>query len=306
MKQSLCSNGILDPTSDYGRATITEYVVLNVLGDCTKEKLNAPYDLTSKKYGSINVKSSKKHNSRDIPFWEFSKRSGSYIPNFYACLAMSDYHHVIRHVWIIPVNFCDIESKGIRINCRGQGYEQFEKYEVDAEPYDKAYREFDNTKYLEFCNIKKSEFFKKQLCEIPHNPDKTRYEEYLRWVDENEFNKNFDPETGDVSVFPNIHVIPYTENLFPVYSHNGTYIGFVENGIFTNITEKNKTRISMVMRLRSMIKSLTKYEGKANFKYIFEKFGDMDINRYLKILIDDGYIRSISDCDYEYIKKDII
>lgn len=51
--------GVLDPTSDIGRATITEYVVLEVLGDCTKEKMNYKYDLTSSKYGSINVKSSK-------------------------------------------------------------------------------------------------------------------------------------------------------------------------------------------------------------------------------------------------------
>ncbi len=300
--------GILDPLSDLGRGTIIEYVVLEVLGDCAKEKMNFKYDLTSTKYGTINVKSSKKHysNSKKVHYWEFNKLSNAYIPNYYICIGMSEYHHVIRHAWIIPGTDELVRDKGIIINSVGQGYDKFKKYELDAEPFDRAFQNFDNTKYPEFCNIKKGEFKRLQLQYIPVDKEKLLREEQLRWIDENEFKKNFDPENGDVSVFPTIHVIPYTENLFPVYSHNGTYLGFVENGSYTVITGQNKNQISMIMRLRSMIKSLTKYEGKANFRYIFEKFGDMNINRYLKILTNEGYIRQINDYDYEYIKEDLI
>jgi len=48
--------GELDPSSFLGFATITEYVVIDVLGDATKEKFCAPYDLYSRSLGKVNVK----------------------------------------------------------------------------------------------------------------------------------------------------------------------------------------------------------------------------------------------------------
>ncbi len=215
---------------------------------------------------------------------------------------MSEYAHVIRHVWVIPGGSSIVNDKGITIKNTEGSLRNVEEYEVDAEPFDKAFRDFDNTKYPEFCNIKPSIFKNDQLQSIPVDNDKLRDDERLRWIDENEFRKHFDPENGYVGVFPSIYCIEYTDEVFPVYSHNGKYLGFVENGVFTSITNKNRDVIPKITRLRYMIESLTKLEGKVSFEYLLNKYEDMNLNNYLEMLIKQGYIHQLNEHEYIYTK----
>jgi len=302
MKNSLCSNGILDPSSDYGRATITEYVVLNVLGECTKEKLNAPYDLTSKEYGTINVKSSKICTLDENKFWEFHKREKEYIPDYYFCIGFSQYYHVIQHVWIIPGKAHEVKPKGIVVKKNEYGLNKFKMYEVDCNPYNKAFREFDNSLYSEFCNIERKEFKYKQLDYVKPDPNKLNYEEFLRYLEEHEFETySFNPENGIINMFPSIWTIPYSDKLYPIFGYDGAYLGFMMNERFIKITPINKETIAMEMRIRDLIKSTTEYDITITFEYLFDKFPITELPNYLNKLCDDKIIKRVGDYEYVYI-----
>lgn len=304
MKNSQCSNGILDPTSDYGRATVTEYVVLNVLGNCQKQKANAPFDLKSKKYGTINVKSSKICTYNNVEFWSFNKKNNSFIPDYYVCIGLSKYYHVIKHVWFIPGDADIVTPDSITINKNEYGLNKAKCYEVNCDPYNNEFRSFNNSLYPEFCNIEPREFKKKLLDYVKPNPDKINYEEYLRYIQEYEFkNLAFDPEDGKISLFHNIWVIPLTEDTYPVFNYNGEYIGFMENGVLIKVTYSNKIKISMYLRILKMVKSLTKYNGRADFRYISDKYGIGGIEDYLKEMCKKKAIKQINNYEYVYIKE---
>ena len=123
--------GILNPEERVGKGTMIEYVVLTVMKDCVKESFNFSYDLTSKRLGEINVKSSSKHKSQNGYEWAFSKKPNSYIPNYYVCVALDEDYKNIVHVWEIPGTERVIGSHGIHIIDNQRGLKRVSKYEVD-------------------------------------------------------------------------------------------------------------------------------------------------------------------------------
>lgn len=148
------SIGELDPDSLLGFATITEYVVLDVLGDATKEKFGAPYDLLSESLGKINVKYSILH--RDSPthrYWTFAKTPTAQIPDYYICLGMDEYQTEIIKVWKIPGSSVVVNKRGIIV--RHSRDERVKKYEQDSTIYNKTLQEMNINEKPEFRNTTK-------------------------------------------------------------------------------------------------------------------------------------------------------
>lgn len=145
--------GELDPETCLGFATITEYVVIEVLGDATKERFGAPYDIFSKSLGKINVKYSTLHYSGNSDFWHFVKNINSEIPDYYICLGMDRHQTEILKVWVIPGNSSVVTAKGIRIYPSTE--ERFIEYSVNHEIYDKTFQDMDIKEKPEFVNTTK-------------------------------------------------------------------------------------------------------------------------------------------------------
>jgi hypothetical protein len=66
--------------------------------------------------------------------------------------------------------------------------------------------------------------------------DRDNYEDYIKWIDENKMNVLFDPDTGVIGVIPGNSFINVTEHIFPVYTFNKKYIGYIKEGIFIKVT----------------------------------------------------------------------
>lgn len=153
--------GELDPDSFVGFATITEYVVLEVLGDAKKEKFCAPYDLISESLGKINVKYSIIHRgyvktvnkTYKKLFWDFSKPEASKVPDYYICLGFDEYQTEIIRVWKIPGNSEVVTKRGILIRTISE--DRFKKYAIDPAIYDKTFQDLDIKTKPEFCNSTK-------------------------------------------------------------------------------------------------------------------------------------------------------
>lgn len=149
--------GVLDPCSSAGIAVITEYVVSTVLGDCenlNKENFCAPYDLNSKKYGTINVKSAIPYTitKNGIGYYKFGKKINSFIPEYYFCIGFDREKTKIDHVWIIPGN-CDLVKKRcIGISNSKKGLEKVSCYETAQYHYNNVYTNLDIVKLDEFKN----------------------------------------------------------------------------------------------------------------------------------------------------------
>lgn len=147
-------NGILDPDSYAGFATITEYTVLKVLGDATKENFCAPYDLTSRSLGKINVKYSiLNRDGKNHYFWMFSKSRTAEIPDYYICLGMDEHRTEIVRVWIIPGNSKRVRIGGIFISPPKE--ERVKQYATDPTIYDKTFQELNIKELPEFRNVDK-------------------------------------------------------------------------------------------------------------------------------------------------------
>jgi hypothetical protein len=149
-------NGILDPNCSTGMGVITEYVVSKVLADCDKcnttETFNAPYDLVSKKYGTIDVKSVKLVlGRRNHNYWKFDRSRNRTIPDYYICLAFNINRVKIEHVWIIPSDSKIIAKTSITI-AHGN-IQRVQQYEVDAKPYNEVYQNLDIYTLPEFRNL---------------------------------------------------------------------------------------------------------------------------------------------------------
>lgn len=150
--------GELDPSSLIGFATITEYVVLDVLGDATKEKFCAFYDLVSESLGTINVKYSILHKDYVCTirrkykreFWNFARPKNAKTPDYYICLGFDEYQTEIIRAWIIPGNSEVVAKKGIFIRTISE--DRFKEYAVDSAIYDKTFQEMDITTKPEFRN----------------------------------------------------------------------------------------------------------------------------------------------------------
>jgi len=145
--------GELDPDSLVGFATITEYTVLKVLGDATKEKYGAPYDLISSSLGTINVKYSIIHVDRNKRYWFFSKPRSSKIPDYYICLGFDEFQTEIIRVWLIPGNSKEIAKDGISISENKD--ERLKRYFVNPKIYNKTFQKMDIKKLPDFCNTTK-------------------------------------------------------------------------------------------------------------------------------------------------------
>lgn len=132
--------GELNPYTPIGFATITEHVVLDVLGDATKEKFLSSYDLISKSLGKINVKYSSLHReNRTHVYWRFTKTRNAKIPDYYICLGMDTHATEIIRVWIIPGESVFVKKRGIIISTYRE--ERFKMYSEDPLIYDRIFQE---------------------------------------------------------------------------------------------------------------------------------------------------------------------
>lgn len=149
--------GLLDPKCSTGIGVLTEYVASTVLQDCIKcnttDNFNSPYDLISKTYGTINVKSVKLISGRKNPgYWKFDKSRNRYTPDYYICLAFNAPRTIIKHVWIIPATSKLVRPSSITVS--ESNTKRAAQYEVDASPYNKVYQELDIYSLPEFRNLK--------------------------------------------------------------------------------------------------------------------------------------------------------
>jgi len=146
--------GVLNPNSQVGMGVITEHITAEVLGNCTKCNIkgnfNAPYDLISEKYGTINVKSSKLYVNNK---WGFRKRENSSVPDYYICIGFDWNKHNILHVWFIPSELQLFNKNGLYINTTALNL--YNVYEVPPEPYNNIYKNLDIYSLPEFRNYNK-------------------------------------------------------------------------------------------------------------------------------------------------------
>jgi len=151
-------HGIMNPKSNIGIGIITEYIVCKIL-KCFKcntyDNFNAPYDLISEKYGTINVKSSKlyKRNNANSFVWEFSKHENSKIPDYYVCVGFNENRYEILKIWIIEGDSNLVTKRGICITNSEIGLKRVKKYEVNHIIYNEMYKNLDITTLPEFRNI---------------------------------------------------------------------------------------------------------------------------------------------------------
>ena len=151
-------HGTVDLNSYIAIGIITEHVVYTVLNDCVKcntvDNFCSPYDLISKKYGIINVKSSAlRYQKRNRVNWDFSKKDNAMIPDYYICIGFDKTKCEIQHVWIIPGNSELVSKSGIHISLKK--LERASEYEVDPKPYNEVYQNLDIYTLPEFRNLPK-------------------------------------------------------------------------------------------------------------------------------------------------------
>lgn len=151
-------NGVLDPWSTVGKGVISEHVVFKVLDDCVKcntlNSFNMPYDLISKKYDIINVKTATLRSySNTNKAWMFEIRANQYTPDHYICLGFDENYRNIIKVWIVP-NSANIIKKGaIYISMSNYTSKRAKQYEVDPKLYNEVYQTFDILELPEFRNL---------------------------------------------------------------------------------------------------------------------------------------------------------
>jgi len=148
--------GTLDPNCSTATGIITEHIVYLVLNDCIKcntdDNFNAEYDLVSKQYGVINVKSAMlRRQTRNRINWGFMKKVVSSIPDHYICIGFNEDKTEILHVWIISGTSTLVTKRGIHIALRR--LERASQYEVDATLYNEVYQNLDIYTLPEFCNL---------------------------------------------------------------------------------------------------------------------------------------------------------
>jgi hypothetical protein len=157
--KSLISEGKLDPESKVGIGYKTECTIEEFLGDCdncNKDKFNSPYDLISKKYGKINVKSCKLkfHKHGQYYYWNFRIKKNSQIPDYYVCIAFNDENRSrIEHVWFIN-NFELLNNAGIHITNCEKSLSRFKQYEIDPNEINDIYINLDINNMSVFKNFK--------------------------------------------------------------------------------------------------------------------------------------------------------
>jgi len=254
--------GVLDPKSFSGRGTVIEYVVLETMGDCTKQKFNYKYDLYSDKLGEINVKSSLLKYIDNHQFWNFIINPKGYVPDYYVCVALDQYYAKLLHVWEIPGKSNVVRNKGIMIRNSEKGLERFKEYEVDVSRYDEIYKTLDITKYPEFNNLDKNET---SLSYLSYDWDKDPVITY------------FNRETGEVGTEKGEHSLELDRDRYPLYDHDRVYCGYVENGKFVDICdEKFQSFLKYALRgYPNFTSSRVKTEEISRLKELMAKYPDV-------------------------------
>jgi len=316
-------SGVLDPNSKIGKGTFIEYVVLVTLGDCLKESFNYRYDLTSKKWGKINVKSSSLHKGNINPSWQFKKTSNSYDPDHYICVGLDSEFKTIHRVWVIPGNAKIVKSNGITITDSTDGRKKALKYEVDPVPYNNVYNNIDITSFPEFSNINVHNFEQYQsiMKDVQHGYSPSdivdeygdeEYNEYLMWVNESKSQKCFNLHNGSIGVFPpdrSFVTFPVevfmeiNESTFPIYNYTGKYMGYIHKGSFIRPRVTPLKRSSDTYTVIWAVQSLTRKYGKVSVDDLKKETGVEDIEPILKRCMMRGDIIRKNDNEYEWISQ---
>lgn len=303
-------NGLLSPTTASGKGTIIEYVVIATMGDCIKESFNYAYDLTSRRLGEINVKSSERHNTRNGYMWSFGKKPNSYIPNYYVCVGLDDDSKEIIHVWEIPGDERAIGSHGIHITDTLRGLKRVEKYEVDPAPYNDAYKKMDITAFPEFENINNDAIVQTRSiaddifngvpeADLINAYGDDYYQRFLNWVDGNGFNKYFNLHDGKIGIFPGEYFAEMTDERFPVFDYEGKYIGYNDNDKLRVHRWDKYTTGSPVSIVKKTIQTFTKTQDGISLEDLKLKSGLDDIDKIISHLSKDGYIYKSKNNKYK-------
>lgn len=315
--------GILSPALPNGRGTIIEYVVMQTLKDCRKEEFNFRWDLTSMKYGKINVKSSSRHKGNVNSSWQFKKTSTSYDPDNYICVGLDSEFKTIHRVWIIPGNAKIVKSHGISITDSTEGRKKALEYEVDPIPYNNVYKNMDITSFPEFCNINVHNFEQYQsiMKDVQHGYSPSdiideygeeEYNEYLRWVNESKSQKCFNLHNGSIGVFPTdrsfvtfpVEVfMEINKSTFPIYNYTGKYMGYIHKGSFIRPKVTPLKRSSDISVVIWATQSLTRKYGKVSVDDLKKETGVEDIEPILKRCMMRGDIIRRSNNEYEWISQ---
>ena len=298
--------GLLNYEVPIGKGTLIEYVVLTALGDCIKESFNFPYDLTSKKLGELNVKSSARHNSKNGYVWTFGKKPESYIPNYYVCVALDEQYSKIVNVWIIPGDARVVGSHGIYVIDNVKGLKRVQKYSIDPSPYNEIFQSIDISSFPEFSNINNSDLIKQNKSiakdikdgrtveDIEKEYGKEYYLKFLQWIDEHNLKKYFHPNTGIQGIFAGGYFIEITEDRFPVFNSFGKYLGYVDtNGRFirkfkTKIDILRSEKSSKMKLVRDIIQTFTMSEGKISLERLKNECGRDDIEDIIDMFKKHG------------------
>lgn len=310
-------NGLLNQETPIGKGTIIEYVVLTTLKDCMKESFNFQYDLTSKRLGEINVKSSARHDSKNGSEWFFGKRPDSYVPDYYVCVGLDNEFKNVTHVWIIPGSSRVVGSYGIHVIDNSKGLKRVAKYEVDHTLYNEVFQNIDITMFPEFKNIDNDTFKQNRniaqsinegytLDKIKAEYGEEYYQDYLKWVSYNNLKKYFNINTGLVGILPSYVFIEMTEFTFPVFDIQGNYAGYVNvhDFIRNRIKQDERTRREEIRSVWDAIKQLTANGEHANINDIRCKANIEDIEMFLTWMTRYGDIEKVSQTEYICKNKD--
>lgn len=310
-------SGTLKTDVPIGKGTIIEYTVLTTLGDCIKESFNFPYDLTSKKLGEINVKSSSRRDSKNGYEWAFGKRPDSYIPDYFVCVGLNNDYTEILHVWVIPGNARVIGSCGVHVIDSPRGLKRVAKYEVDPDLYNEVFQNIDISTFPEFENtyndvLKQNKAIAQSINEgytldkIESEYGEEYYQNYLKWISDNKLKKYFHINTGLIGIFPGNVFVEMTEFTFPVFDIEGEYVGYVNVRDFVRNRRKQDRRDKneCVRSIWNAIKQLTENDEPANINSIRCQTHIEDPERYLNWMIDYGDITKASPTEYVCKNKD--
>lgn len=307
--------GLLNQDVPIGKGTMIEYVVLTALNDCVKESFNFEYDLTSKRLGELNVKSSSKHVSKNGSEWYFGKHPGSYIPDYYVCVGLDEEFKEIAHVWIIPGDARVIGSYGIHVIDNAKGLRKVSKYETDPDPYNKRYKSIDFTTFPEFQNtnndsLKLNRSIAKDIKEgfsvqdIEREYGEGYYLKYLKWINENDLKKCFNLKNGVIGVFSGRMFLEITDDTYPTFDYMGKYIGYMDNGRNCPIANSTFTIGGLPSKMKSIqetIRLFTKTEGGISLEDLKQETGIGDVEKYVGGLMSHGIIMNNNKGGYKWV-----
>lgn len=244
MEQKTCSYSnptiSIDPSSDIGRGTVIEYVVLETMGNCSKMVFNHCYDLYSHRLHKVNVKSSKLYKKAN--YWSFSINAAGFVPHYYVCVALDELYDKILHVWEIPGKSEVVGFKRIVVTNTLNGLERFRKYEVEPSKYNDVFQNMDISKYPEFRGLTKE-----SIKLVRRDPRCVKLEAHIKTY--------FDRNTGIIGNELGDSSLELSNECYPLYDHNNAYHGYIEKDKFVDVCEEH---------IQDFIESILNIEGEQN------------------------------------------